>query len=618
MMPHLQRETTVFDPPRTDPKEVPQAVYFGPPGARLFGWYHPGYGAGTSGRGVVLCSPLADEAIMTHRTYRHLAEELAYTGLPTLRFDYHGTGDSSGDDYDPGRLRAWLDSVGMAIAELKARSRVEDVSLFGVRLGGSLAALAAAEYGPVHRLVLWGPCVTGTAYVRELRALRMMGALAAPPPSRVNHASSIRYEESAGFVLTESTLADLAGIDLRKLPHAPAPSVLIVKRDDLPGQEERLAQSLGQLGVEVTMQERGGYAAMMKEAHNSVLPHDVCRTVVGWLSSGRNTAQVERVPDPWPGAGDRPGVPTSSGPPPGTAVSISGPAGLVEERAVTFGADGQLFGILCTPPASRGSRSETAVLFLNAGGVPHVGPNRMYVAMSRRLAGLGFATLRFDISGIGDSAWRDAIAGRMYSRDAVADVHTAIRYLSANQAIRRFCLVGLCSGAYAAFYAALEAPGIAAQILINPETFFFTPGDSLDIRIIGTRQIWNRDNWRKLLRGKIETETIVWAIDRQRHLLGVRLSNLLPHGSARPRSFNLGSALQTVFEKQIDTLLVYSRDDPGLDYLRAHLGRRLSWLQSRPDFRLQIIDGPDHTFTPVWSQERLSEIVVDHLCRLVD
>ena len=66
-------------------------------------------------------------------------------GYPALRFDYHGTGDASGSDDDPGRLAAWLDSVRCAIHELQALSGQVRVVLYGVRFGASLAAVAGAR-----------------------------------------------------------------------------------------------------------------------------------------------------------------------------------------------------------------------------------------------------------------------------------------------------------------------------------------------------------------------------------------------------------------------------------------------------------------------------------------
>src|SRR5271168_1578528 len=59
-----------------------------------FGWYHPGRGD----LGVVLCGPHGYEDLCVHRHWRGLAQDLSRHGLPTLRFDYPGTGDSAEDD----------------------------------------------------------------------------------------------------------------------------------------------------------------------------------------------------------------------------------------------------------------------------------------------------------------------------------------------------------------------------------------------------------------------------------------------------------------------------------------------------------------------------------------
>ena len=96
---------------------------------------------------MVLCNPLGYEAMSVHRTYRHLAQQLASSGFYTLRFDYDGTGDSSGTPHDPGRLRAWLDSIAAAVAEVRSRTGSPQVALFGVRFGATLATLAAASRG---------------------------------------------------------------------------------------------------------------------------------------------------------------------------------------------------------------------------------------------------------------------------------------------------------------------------------------------------------------------------------------------------------------------------------------------------------------------------------------
>ncbi|MBL8674219.1 MAG: alpha/beta hydrolase, partial [Rhodospirillales bacterium] len=106
-----------------------------------FGWLHPAAGS----RGVVMCAPLGYEELCTHRPWRGLAERIAAAGMPVLRFDYRGAGDSEGCDLDPARLRAWLDSVKAAVAWMKARAGVTEIAIVGLRLGGAMATLVAEE-----------------------------------------------------------------------------------------------------------------------------------------------------------------------------------------------------------------------------------------------------------------------------------------------------------------------------------------------------------------------------------------------------------------------------------------------------------------------------------------
>ena len=77
-----------------------------------------------------------------------------------------------------------------------------------------------------------------------------------------------------------------------------------------------------------------------------------------------------------------------------------------EERVHRFG-DG-LVGV-ATLGRPR-PRFATALILLNAGLVHRMGPFRLYVQMARRLAAEGYAVLRFDQSGLGDSPRRASTA----------------------------------------------------------------------------------------------------------------------------------------------------------------------------------------------------------------
>ena len=70
--------------------------YFRGGASELFGWYHDAPGAPHRDAVAVICPPCGSEYTRSHRTLRHLADRLAAAGIPALRFDYHGAGDSPG------------------------------------------------------------------------------------------------------------------------------------------------------------------------------------------------------------------------------------------------------------------------------------------------------------------------------------------------------------------------------------------------------------------------------------------------------------------------------------------------------------------------------------------
>ena len=141
-------------------------LYFGAPERPLLGFYHPPSGA-TRRMAVLLCNPIGDDLMRAHRPLRHLAESLAATGFPVLRFDFDGEGDSAGDPRDPDRVATWRADIGRAAAELRALSGVDRLALVGLKLGATFAFLGGHDLGGVDALVLWSAYVAGSAYVTE-------------------------------------------------------------------------------------------------------------------------------------------------------------------------------------------------------------------------------------------------------------------------------------------------------------------------------------------------------------------------------------------------------------------------------------------------------------------
>ena len=244
--------------------------------AGCFGWLHAPLAPADIG--VVLCAAHGFEALGAHKSWRLLADAFAEAGYPTMRFDYHGAGDSLGGDADPGRVDAWLRSIADAIDTLKASTGVSRVVLAGLRLGGTLAAQSAQTRSDIAALALLAPIVSGRTYVRELQAMAQMMA----QPASAGGGRADGNIEASGFLVTAATLDSLRSIDLRKAVRPPAPSVFIASpggaASGLP-----LAHAYETLGAHVTLRDFDDYARLVCEPTLALHPRDSAEALVAWV-----------------------------------------------------------------------------------------------------------------------------------------------------------------------------------------------------------------------------------------------------------------------------------------------------------------------------------------------
>ncbi|HEV2622957.1 MAG TPA: alpha/beta fold hydrolase [Frateuria sp.] len=126
--------------------------------------------AGHAPVGMLLCPPVGQALVRTHRVYRQLAAGMAARGIPALRFDYRGSGDSAGDSVALDWQQC-LDDIRSAAAELRVRSGCAMVVGFGAQLGGALA-LAAAPAAGLAQLILWDPVLDGARHATTLDRLQ--------------------------------------------------------------------------------------------------------------------------------------------------------------------------------------------------------------------------------------------------------------------------------------------------------------------------------------------------------------------------------------------------------------------------------------------------------------
>lgn len=131
------------------------------------------------------------------------------------------------------------------------------------------------------------------------------------------------------------------------------------------------------------------------------------------------------------------------------------------ETPFVFGEFDHLVGIVNTPETPR----DVGVILLTAGMLHHAGPFRMYVNLARSLEKQGILSLRFDLSGIGESL-PVASAGTSLQR-AAHETAQAMDFLEEKYGIKKFVLFGLCSGADDGFHTALDEPRVAGFVALD-------------------------------------------------------------------------------------------------------------------------------------------------------
>ena len=582
---------------RAAPPGVP--ITFDAAASWCFGWYHAAQGA-ARGLGVVLCRPIGYEAMCTYQTYAQLADTLAQAGFDVLRFDYEGTGDSAGTDADPKRVNAWVESIVRACGELRRLSGVQKLALFGVRLGATLAVRAASNLGGVDALVMWGPCPSGRAFARELRAASANRADGGVPVDRSGDM------EALGFLYTAETVRDMQALDARHRHAARA-----ARARDRAGRPARRRAAAAGLS-------RAGHASAVRVVAR-LLGHDA-RAAQGDRGAGharcdRAVARAGRPPHRMRQSQAR----SASAPFPPRAL----PEGMREEP-VAFGSDASLFGVMTHPPpaAANAGRAQTAIVFLSVGHNYRIGPNRLYVRMARALAGIGFTVLRFDLSGIGDSRARPgARKGEYYARDSVGDVTAALDCLQA-RGCTRFWLMGVCSGSYAAFQTALADPRVTGQVLMNSRLLEWQEGAgddtwqaSMQLHYKSTafyrRALMRPQVYRRLLRGEVDVNGIARRVGTVIEARVKRAVGSLLHRGAREES--VLTKARRLCARGTDTLVVMAAEDDGRDYVEFHFGDGGARLAGDPHFRMVVIEGCDHTFSSGAGQRLLIATVRQHL-----
>jgi len=391
----------------------------------------------------VIFPPLGHDYRLAYPALKLLAERLASQGFAAIRFDYDGTGDSAGSNDDPDRVESWLRSGEHALRLIRSCG-VQWTATVGMRVGASLAAMVAERTQDVDALVLWDP-LAGRAYIAEQRALALLSFGA----TDVDDGSI----ELPGLVLATDTVQALREVALARTTGHLAEKVLCLTRADRPS-DERMRKRLGDHDVE--WGEADGQSDLLdRPPPDQIVPERAIDTISTWLTGA---APAEAAPvtvrglrsEVWCDAAGE-GLP------------------FAESAFRTGTAD--LFGIVTEPLEWNGGPT---VLLINSSNEHRIGPNRLWVLLARQWAQAGFRSVRFELSGFGDSGvWNDQERGMLRTREHFDDLRQMAQHVSPHDP-SDVVLVGLCSSAYQAIDSAfdLKPRGICA---LNPTFSFSVP-----------------------------------------------------------------------------------------------------------------------------------------------
>ena len=276
-----------------------------------------------------------------------------------------------------------------------------------------------------------------------------------------------------------------------------------------------------------------------------------------------------------------------------------------KEQAVLLGPRQSLVAIVARPLDSTQS-TEPAVVILNTGIVHRVGHHRMYVTLSRVLAGTGRTVVRFDFSGIGDSAPRsDGLTPLM---SCLQDIKEALDSLERLRLASRFVLVGLCSGADHAVLYGHTDPRVAGLVLMDPTL----PRTARYYFHYILQRLGNLQNWMSVLTGRsgllrLAAEHVVnWVRPRpQGNLQQLDLGNL-------PFSPYLITCYRATATRRQRILFVLTSVSTRHTYAQQ-------WRDAFPEVgssgavRAEFFAKSDHLFSAGKDQELLFQVITDWL-----
>ncbi|WP_341313084.1 alpha/beta hydrolase [Paraburkholderia sp. IMGN_8] len=512
---------------------------------------------------------------------RELAQRLAARGVPVLRFDYRGTGDSA----DCESLLCpsdWADEVIEAIDYLRSITGIERVSLAGFRFGATVAALAARK-SEIESIAMLAPVRSMRLFLREMNILNQTWRQTAGVGENHEHTPP-GARDILGHRVSAAALETIGDLDLCKEPQVPAQRVLVAHSGQRDGSHE-LSAHFEAKGACVESVAFESYTRVLQPAWLTELPELLLNRVADWLSEG--VEPCVRAP----------------------AVTVDASPALVTTSAIEYPlhvGDGSVFCMLCEPAMRHAAPEHTPVLLIaNTAATHHVGDGRFGVELGRELVKRGFASLRIDARGLGDSccAARSGVPGQTVLDATGEDLSRAVDWL-VGRGYRHVVVFGICAGAYAALQATRLNRAVRGLVMVNPVGFVLPDGCTMQgaaERKLGSprahlRSMVRAGKWVEVIRGHarlgLATRTM-W-----RHAVAQIQGTVAAWSGEALCSATESQQVRKLFQRLdadgVHVRLLFSPRDHSLDELYMHFGVHGRRLKKLSRVRTLIVRDMDH------------------------
>jgi exosortase A-associated hydrolase 1 len=262
-----------------------------------------------------------------------------------------------------------------------------------------------------------------------------------------------------------------------------------------------------------------------------------------------------------------------------------------------------LVGILALPvvPAA------TGVVIVVGGPQYRAGSHRQFVLLARALADAGFAVLRFDYRGMGDSS------GAQRNFEAISfDIAAAVDHLQHQvPAVKKVVLWGLCDAAAAALLYCHDTPDprIKGLCLLNPWVRSEVSLAKTQVKHYYTQRLRQKEFWIKLLSGKVARSALSGFVQKVRQAKS---------------AVNTGTSVHQPFQQRMATawlqfpgqiLLILSGEDYTAKEFVEYAQGDAAWQGYLRHIGLtrHEVPGVDHTFSSAEARQQAEHLTLQWL-----